>query len=168
MKNRPKYFTLSVLKIHYFHNHMDLKIKNTIEILLIEDNPGDILLIKDVLNEDNDPFELKVIKDGGEAMDYLGALSRNQNNGLPDLVILDLNLPKKNGREILSSIRSNGNLKDLSVIIFTSSDAEEDIAICRNLNVVSYYKKPIDYDEYVIAVRSIKNSIKEIIALSGN
>ncbi|MGE5498690.1 MAG: response regulator [Syntrophothermus sp.] len=147
---------------------MGSKIKNTIEILLIEDNPGDILLIKDVLNEDNDPFDLKVIKDGGEAMDYLGSLSRNQQNGLPDLVILDLNLPKKNGREILASIRAVENLKDLSVIIFTSSDAEEDIAICRNLNVVSYYKKPIDYDEYVITVRAIKNSIKEIIALSGN
>jgi two-component system response regulator len=147
---------------------MSSKDKNSAKILIVEDNPGDILLIQEVLGESEGHFNLSITKDGAEAMDYLINKRKEYPLNLPDAVILDLNLPKKNGREILANIRSDEKLKELPVIIFTSSDAEEDIKICQYLNVIKYYKKPIDFDEYVNTIKAIEKSIENIIESKNN
>lgn len=143
---------------------MNPKVKRPIEVLLVEDNPGDILLMKEVLSEKDNYIRLNIIKDGAEAMNFLKNVSLEVSSAsLPDLIILDLNLPKKNGREILANIRSDQTLKDMPVIVFTSSDAEEDIMVCQNLKVVKYYKKPIDFDEYVRTIKAIEKSIEALM-----
>ncbi|MGE5683308.1 MAG: response regulator [Bacillota bacterium] len=141
---------------------------NVAIVLLVEDNPGDVLLIQEVLGGNNGHFDLHVVKDGAEAMLYLkSVLAESGKSKLPNMIILDLNLPRKNGREVLANIRSDENLRDLPVIIFTSSDAEEDILICQHLNVVKYYKKPIDFDEYVSTIKAIEGSIIALVNSKG-
>lgn len=139
-----------------------------INVLLVEDNPGDILLMKEVLSENDDYIKLTIIKDGAEAMHYLKNNTTQTLANLPDLVILDLNLPKKNGREILNNIRNDDALKDLPVIIFTSSDAEEDVSICKQLKVIKYYKKPIDFDEYISTIKEIEKTIDSTVNSKNN
>ncbi len=126
----------------------------TFEILLVEDNPGDVKLMTKALQGLTTPVRLSVGRDGGaeEAMTYL----LKENASLPDLVLLDLNLPKKDGREVLSEIRRHPKLQDLPVVILTTSDAEKDISMCRALKANSYLKKPMSFSEYAEVLAEIK------------
>jgi chemotaxis family two-component system response regulator Rcp1 len=126
------------------------------EILLVEDNPGDVRLTLEALKEDGDPSRLSVARDGAEAMEFLRRLGRHSNVPRPDLIILDLNLPKRDGREVLAMIKSDRELKRIPVVVLTTSKAQEDIAVTYNLHANCYITKPIGFEQFITVVKSIK------------
>jgi two-component system, chemotaxis family, response regulator Rcp1 len=129
---------------------------NSLRILLVEDSPSDVRLIKEVLKQAPLEVQVALARDGVEAMDYL----RQSEVGLvnrPDIILLDLNLPRKNGREVLAEVKTAPNLKQIPVLVMTTSKAEDDIAQAYNLNANCYIAKPADLQEYVEVVRAIEN-----------
>jgi CheY-like chemotaxis protein len=129
---------------------------NFVEILLIEDNPGDVRLTQEALKDGKMKINLSVAYDGEEASDFLFKRNQFQEAPRPDVIILDLNLPKKNGRELLAEIKSDDNLKMIPVIILTMSKAEEDILKTYNLGANCYLTKPIDLMKFFDVVKSIE------------
>ena len=125
-------------------------------ILLVEDSPSDVRLIREALKETPVSVQITVARDGVEATDYL----RQVETGMvcrPDLMILDLNLPKKNGREVLAEVKGSPTLKSIPVLVMTSSRSDEDIAQAYQLNANCYITKPGDLTEYVNVVRAIED-----------
>jgi two-component system response regulator len=127
-----------------------------IDILVVEDNPGDARLIKEVLNGNKIYCHLHIVKDGVEALNFLHKKEEFTDSPRPDLIFLDLNLPKKDGREVLAEIKSDDNLKQIPVVIMTISQAEEDIIKSYSLHANCYVTKPLDLDQFVKVVRSIE------------
>lgn len=127
------------------------------QILLVEDNQGDIRLIKEVFNYGKVPVNLNVVNNGVDAVSFLKKDSNFPDAPRPELVILDLNLPKKNGKEVLADIRADKQLSSLPVIILTSSEAESDVQICKSLKVERYYTKPMELDKFVSVVEEIED-----------
>jgi two-component system, chemotaxis family, response regulator Rcp1 len=126
-----------------------------LNILLIEDSPSDVRLVREALKENSMPVQMTVARDGVEAMDYLhqaerGAISR------PDLVLLDLNLPRTNGREVLAEVKGSPALKLIPVVVMTSSRSDEDVQQAYQLNANCYITKPADLPDYVRVLRSIE------------
>jgi CheY-like chemotaxis protein len=119
-------------------------------ILLVEDNPGDVDLIQEVLAQSEAKREITVAFDGVEALRCLRQGPR------PDLILLDLNLPKKSGREVLGEIKSTEALQNIPVVVLTSSEAESDITDAYRLHANCYVTKPVDLEEFLMAVRSIE------------
>ena len=144
------------------------EIARPVEILLVEDNPGDARLTQEILLEGKVRNRLNVVDDGVKAMAYLHALGDYKNAVRPDIVLLDLGLPKKDGREVLAEMRSDPKLKHIPVIIMTASPAEENILKAYNLNVNCYLTKPVDLDGFIKAVRTIDNFWVSIIKLPGH
>jgi CheY-like chemotaxis protein len=136
-----------------------------IEILLVEDNPGDSRLAKEALKESKLKNNLYVAEDGVEAMNFLYKKGKYSKMPRPDLVILDLNLPKKDGREVLAEIKNDDNLKRIPVVILTISKAEEDILKTYNLHANCYVTKPLDLDQVMKVVRSIEDFWLTIVKL---
>ena len=136
-----------------------------IEILLVEDNPGDSRLAKEALKESKLKNNLYVAEDGVEAMNFLYKTGKYSKMPRPDLVILDLNLPKKDGREVLAEIKNDDNLKRIPVVILTISKAEEDILRTYNLHANCYVTKPLDLDQFMKVVRSIEDFWLTIVKL---
>jgi two-component system, chemotaxis family, response regulator Rcp1 len=130
---------------------------NTIDILIVEDNKGDARLIKEVFNENKVFNSLHFVNDGVEAMDFLNATGKYKGVPKPDLIILDLNLPRKDGREVLAEIKSDNKLKHIPVVIMTISQADEDILKSYNLHANCYVSKPIDLNQFIKVVKSIEN-----------
>jgi len=128
-----------------------------IEVLLVEDNPGDALLTRIALEDSKVSVHLNVVEDGVEAMAFLRKQDKYANVPHPDIVLLDLNLPKKDGREVLAEIKGDKNLKRIPVVVLTTSQAEEDILKAYNLAANCYITKPVDFDQFVKIVRSIEN-----------
>ncbi|HWB59100.1 MAG TPA: response regulator [Chthoniobacteraceae bacterium] len=126
-----------------------------VEILLVEDNQNDAKLTRELLLEDRLQNNLVIVDDGVEALAYLRAMGEYRGRTLPDIILLDLNLPKKDGREVLAEIKTDSKLRHIPVIILTSSRAEEDILKAYNLNVSSYIIKPVNLDKFVRALRNI-------------
>lgn len=116
-------------------------------ILIVEDNPGDVRLIRKAFEATNHPMQAAVAKDGIEALDYLYARGDQCDAKRPDLVLLDLNLPKKNGREVLAEMKSEPTLKSIPVVIFSSSSAPTDVTGAYRLHANCYVTKPGDLDE---------------------
>jgi two-component system, chemotaxis family, response regulator Rcp1 len=133
-----------------------------IEILLIEDNPGDIRLIKEILKETNTHNNINVAMDGETA---LNLLFKEEMATRPDLILLDLNLPKIGGREILTKIKGDEELKSIPVVILTTSTAEEDIIETYKKHANSYITKPVDLDHFIKVVESIKTFWLSIVKL---
>jgi CheY-like chemotaxis protein len=127
-----------------------------IEILLVEDNPGDVRLTEKAFEEASLTNEIDVATDGVEAMQYLRQEGEYAEKTLPDIVLLDLNLPKKNGDEVLEEIKSDDDLKHVPVVILTSSEAEEDIAATYNKHANAYLTKPVDFDGFTNIVKRIE------------
>lgn len=127
-----------------------------LEILLVEDSPSDVRLIREVLGETALNVEITVARDGVEAMDYLHRSERELVTR-PDLILLDLNLPRKNGREVLAEVKATPKLKQIPVLVMTSSRAEEDVTQAYALNANCYITKPGDLTEYVKVVRAIED-----------
>ena len=126
-----------------------------IDILVVEDNPGDARLIKEVLSENKNSYRLHIVEDGVEAMDFLKKEGRFLNFPRPDLIFLDLNLPKKDGREVLEEIKSDEDLKLIPVVIMTTSQAEEDILRAYSLHANCYVTKPLELDQFNNTIKSI-------------
>jgi len=139
--------------------------KTIIEILLVEDNPGDIRLTKEALKESKIPSNLHVAIDGVEAIDFLRKRGRFANSPTPDLVLLDLNLPRKSGIEVLEEIKSNGQLKIIPIIVLTTSQSEKDILKSYELHVNCFVTKPVEFDEFMTAIRSIEDFWFTIVKL---
>ncbi len=127
-----------------------------VDILLVEDNPGDVRLTREALEESPLDIELHVVRDGVEAMAFLRREGAHADAQRPDLVLLDLNLPRMDGREVLARIRADRELRRLPVVILTVSTAEEDVLRSYDLAANCYISKPIDLDEFVTVVRSIE------------
>ena len=137
-------------------------VSNPIEILLVEDNPGDVRLIKEVFKDAKIYNTMKVAYDGEAAMEIL----RNDGNAsFPDLILLDLNLPKKDGREVLREIKGDDCLKCIPVVILTTSNAEEDLIETYKMNANCYITKPVDLDQFINVVKSIENFWLSIVKL---
>jgi chemotaxis family two-component system response regulator Rcp1 len=128
----------------------------TFEMLLVEDNPGDVRLVREALQEGRMPCHLNVAKDGREATDFLWRRGSHRDAPRPDLILLDLNLPGKNGREVLKELKSDPQLCSIPVAVFTSSTAPSDLDKAYQLHANCYIRKPSDLDEYMSVVRSIE------------
>lgn len=126
-------------------------------ILLVEDNEGDILLIDEALNDARILIDLSVVKDGKAAIDFLGKAGRYRDAMLPELVILDINLPKKNGHEVLKYIKENEMVKHIPVIIFTTSSSERDISQCYMNHANCYVTKPANVNDFLSVVGTMVN-----------
>ena len=138
-----------------------------IEILLVEDNPGDVRLTKEALNEGKVLNKLHVVEDGMEALAFLNGEGRYADVSRPELILLDLNLPKKDGRDVLAEIKANGDLTRIPVVVLTTSDSEEDILKSYDLNANCYITKPVDLDQFISVVKSINDFWLTIVKLPG-
>ena len=136
-----------------------------IEILLIEDNPGDVRLTKEVLMEGKVRNHLQVVGDGVEAMAFLRRENNYAEAPRPDLILLDLNLPKKDGREVLQEIKEDGQLKSIPVVVLTTSEADEDILRSYDLSANCYITKPVDLNQFIRVIRSIETFWLTIVRL---
>lgn len=135
-----------------------------VEILLVEDNPGDVRLIQEVFKEAEIENQLHVTRDGEEAMQMLHQLENNQNK-LPDLILLDLNLPKKSGGEVLKEIKENDKLKCIPVVVLTSANREEDLVESYKNNANCYITKPLNLDQLINVIREIIDFWLNIVKL---
>ena len=138
---------------------------NPIEILLVEDNPGDVDLARNALENSKIRNILHAVSNGEEAMAFLRCQGEYANASRPDLVLLDLNLPRKDGREVLAEIKSDDDLKRIPVVILTSSRDEEDILKSYNLHANCYITKPMDLDQFIKVVKSIEDFWFTIVKL---
>lgn len=144
---------------------IDNKLAQNVEILLVEDNPGDIRLIVEVLKEGKIKNNLSVVEDGEEALAYLRREGSYKDSIVPDIILLDLNLPKINGTEVLAEIKKDPLLKYIPVIILTTSEAEQDILRAYDLHANCYITKPVNLDQFLTVVRSIENFWLTIVKL---
>ena len=136
-----------------------------IEILLVEDNPGDVRLTKEALKEGKVYSNLHTVKDGVEALDFLRRAGKYGAAPRPDIILLDLNLPKKDGREVLEEIKRDEALKRIPVVVLTTSKAEEDVLRTYNLHANCYVTKPLGLDQFVKVMRSIEQFWFTIVRL---
>ncbi len=135
------------------------------EVLLVEDSPGDVRLTREALAEGKVRNNLNVVSDGVEAMAYLRREGKYANAVRPDIVLLDLNMPRKDGREVLAEMKADENLKRIPVVILTTSEAEQDIVRTYNLHANCYLTKPVDLDQFISIVRSVEDFWLTIVKL---
>jgi two-component system, chemotaxis family, response regulator Rcp1 len=136
-----------------------------IEILLVEDNPGDVRLTIEALKEGKVSNRLSVARDGVEALSFLRRQGPHANAARPDLILLDLNLPKKDGREVLAEIKEDSRLRRIPVVVLTTSKAEEDILRTYDLHANCYITKPVDLEQFISVVRSIDDFWLSVVRL---
>ena len=136
-----------------------------IEILLVEDNPGDVRLTQEALRDGKVRNDMRVAADGVEALAFLQREGKFADALRPDVILLDLNLPKKDGREVLAEIKADPDLRRIPVVVLTTSEAEEDILKAYNLYANAYVAKPVDLDKFIAVVKSIEDFWLEIVKL---
>jgi CheY-like chemotaxis protein len=136
-----------------------------IEILLVEDNPGDMRLTKEALKEGKVYNNLHWAKDGVEALEFLRRDGKHARAPRPDIILLDLNLPKKDGREVLSVIKNDDQLKHIPVVVLTTSKAEEDVVRSYNLHANCYVTKPVDLEKFISVVHAIDRFWLTVVTL---
>jgi chemotaxis family two-component system response regulator Rcp1 len=136
-----------------------------IEILIVEDNPGDVRLAQEILKESKARNNLHVAEDGVEAIAFLRREGQYADAPRPDLILLDLNLPQRNGYEVLAEIKEDPDLKRIPVVVLTTSEAEEDILRTYDLHANCYITKPIDLDRFIEVVRTIEEFWLTIVKL---
>ncbi len=132
------------------------KNNNLVNVLLVEDNPGDVRLTQEAFKEAKMSIKLDVTMDGAEAIKYLKKEGEYENVTTPDLILLDLNLPKKDGREVLKEVKTDDSLKRIPVVILTTSNAEQDIMKSYNLHVNCYINKPVDFEKFFDIIQKIE------------
>lgn len=147
---------------------MENELGRQVEFLLAEDNPGDVRLTKEALRESKIRNNLNVVPDGVEAMAFLRRQGKYAGAPTPDVVLLDLNLPKKDGREVLAEIKSDPALKRIPVVIITSSEAEQDILRTYDLHANCYVTKPVDLDQFIKVIQSIESFWLTIVKLPSS
>ena len=136
-----------------------------VEILLVEDNPGDVRLTQEALKEGKVYYNLRVAMDGEEAMAILRRQGEHAAASLPDIILLDLNLPKKDGREVLAEIKTDERLRHIPVVVLTTSEAEKDIVKAYDLHANCYINKPVDLGQFINVVQSIESFWLTIVKL---
>jgi two-component system response regulator len=134
-----------------------LEFSKPVEVLLVEDNPGDVVLTREALRDNKLEINLSVVADGEEALHFLTRQGRFSAAPRPDLILLDLNLPRKDGREVLAAIKADKALRTIPVVILTSSEAEEDVLKAYHLCANCYVQKPLDLDQFTKVVHNIEN-----------
>jgi CheY-like chemotaxis protein len=137
----------------------------TIEVLLVEDDPGDVLMTREAFEERGVGNRLTVVPDGAEALAYLHREGAHADAVRPDLILLDLNLPRRDGREVLAEIKGDPALKDIPVVVLTTSQADEDILHSYQLHANAYVTKPVDYDRFIAVVRQIDEFFAKVAKL---
>ena len=136
-----------------------------IEILLVEDDPGDVLMTQEAFTDYKIANRLTVVSNGEDAIAYLRKQGRFAGVATPDLVLLDLNLPRRDGREVLLDIKRDPHLRRIPVVILTTSEAEEDVIAAYDLHANAYVRKPVDFDQFVAAVRAIDDFFITVVRL---
>lgn len=137
-----------------------------IEILLVEDSPADVRLTREALKDARVRNNVSVAVDGVDAMDFLHKRAQYANVPTPDLILLDLNLPRKDGREVLDEIKHDATLRRIPVVVLTTSQAERDILQSYQLNANAYVTKPVDLEQFLAAVKSIEGFWLEVVKLA--
>ena len=138
-----------------------------IEILLVDDNPGDVRLAREAMRDAKVWNKISDVRDGEEAMDYLNKRGQYSDRSTPDLVILDLNMPRKDGREVLAEMRADERFKHIPVVILTTSAAEEDVLKSYGLHANCYVVKPLDLDRFIEVVKSVEDFWLCMVKLPG-
>ena len=141
---------------------------HAIDVLLVEDDPGDVLMTQEAFEFNKVGNTLHVVRDGEQALDFLYRRGEFADAVRPDLILLDLNLPKYDGRQVLGKIKSDQDLADIPVVILTTSGAEEDIVRSYKLHANAYVTKPVDLDQFIAAVRQIDNFFVQVVRLPGH
>jgi CheY-like chemotaxis protein len=136
-----------------------------IDVLLVEDSPGDVRLTREALKDAKVQINLHVASDGKEAIAFLMREGKHANAPRPDLILLDLNLPRKDGREVLKEIKENASLKSIPVVILTTSESEADILRSYQLHANCYISKPVDLEGFLKVVQSIDNFWLSVVKL---
>ncbi len=134
-------------------------------VLLVEDNPGDIRLTQEAFKEGTVPEELHVVKDGVEALEFLRKQGKYALSPTPDIILLDLNLPRKDGREVLAEVKTDEVLRFIPVIVLTTSDSEQDITKAYSLCANCFITKPVDLDQFIFIIRQIEIFWFQVIKL---
>lgn len=142
--------------------------RNTVEILLVEDNPADVDLTRETLEFAKIRNRLHAVSDGVEALAFLRRQSPYEEAVRPDLILLDLNLPRKDGREVLQELKGEPSLRSIPVVVLTSSDAEKDVLKSYDLGANCYITKPVDLDQFADVVRSIEDFWFVVVKLPHN
>jgi len=136
-----------------------------IEILLVEDSPGDVRLTIEALKDGKVRNHLSVVGDGEEALEFLHRRGRYSDAPVPDLILLDLNLPKVDGREVLEKIKNDGRLRRIPVVVLTTSRAEQDVLKSYDLHANCYITKPVDLDQFIGVIRTIEDFWLAVVTL---
>ena len=139
-----------------------------IEVLLVEDDPGDVLLIREAFEDNKVANRLHVVADGVEALDFMRQQNGYADAPRPDLVLLDLNLPRKDGREVLAEVKNDDTLRTIPVVVLTTSQAEEDVLRSYDLHANAYVTKPVDFDRFIGVVRQIDQFFVSVVKLPTN
>ena len=140
----------------------------SIQVLLVEDNPGDVRLTKEALKEGRLLNDVSVVGDGVEAISFLHRQGKYAGAVQPDLILLDLNLPKKDGREVLAEIKADPRLRRIPVVVLTTSSAEEDILKTYDLHANCYITKPVDLEQFMRVVKSIEDFWISVVRLPSD
>ena len=136
-----------------------------IDVLLVEDDPADVLLIEEAFADNKVRNRLHVVSDGVEAIEFLRKRDAHAQAPTPDLVLLDLNLPRKDGREVLAEIKADEDLRQIPVVVLTTSKAEEDVLRSYKLHANAYVTKPVDFDRFIEVVRQIDEFFVTVVKL---
>ena len=138
---------------------------NVIDVLLVEDDPGDALMTQEAFEHHKIRNVLHVVKDGVEALQFLRREGQYAEAPRPGLILLDLNLPRKDGREVLAEVKSDPELRSIPVVVLTTSEAEEDILRSYSLYANAYVTKPVDFDRFIEVVRQIDDFFVTVVKL---
>jgi CheY-like chemotaxis protein len=136
-----------------------------IELLLVEDDPGDTLMIKEALEHNKVRNNLHCVTDGVEAMEFMRQQGQFADAPRPDLLLLDLNLPRKDGREVLAEVKADPDLRTIPIVVLTTSKAEEDILRSYQLHANAYVTKPVDFPQFIEVVRQIDEFFVAVVKL---
>jgi CheY-like chemotaxis protein len=136
-----------------------------IEVLLVEDDPGDVLITREAFDEHLLNNRLSVVNDGAEAIDYVRQRGPYADAPRPDLILLDLNLPRRDGHEVLAEIKGDENLRQIPVVVLTTSQAEEDVLRSYQLHANAYVTKPVDLDCFMTVVKQIDEFFVSVVKL---
>jgi CheY-like chemotaxis protein len=139
-----------------------------IEVLLVEDDPGDVLMTQEAFADYKVANRLSVVNNGEDAIAFVRKQGRFADAPTPDLVLLDLNLPRRDGREVLRDLKEDPELRRIPIVVLTTSEAEEDVLASYLLHANAYVRKPVDFDQFVSAVRAIDDFFIEVVRLPPN
>jgi CheY-like chemotaxis protein len=136
-----------------------------IEVLLVEDDPGDVLMTREAFEEHKVRNHLNVVSDGADALAYVRRQGEFADAARPDLILLDLNLPKRDGREVLKELKTDPDLREIPIVVLTTSSAESDVLSSYQLHANAYVTKPVDFERFISAVKQIDDFFVSLVKL---